>query len=451
MAKYFGTNGVRGLLDLITPDFVSRMCAAFGHWSKCGKIVVARDTRTSGEMLEYAAIAGLLSAGCQVVRLGIAPSPTAEYQVLHQKANGAVVITASHNPPEWNAMKFVDARGIAVSRETGEGIERLFESRSRKAAPWNALRPIVKYPLACEDHANAVRKSVDPSVFKNAKPSLVLDCANGTMAKVGPALFKSLGCRVTTINANMDGTFPGRPGEPTEANIGDLIASVKALGADMGIAWDGDGDRVVFVDEKGKFVIGDRIFSLCADIALREKKGDVVTTVATTNAIRDIAAKYGSKVFYTGIGAPYLSEGVLTHDAVIGGEEVGGVVWPSLHFGKDGLMTAAKIVEAACAKPLSKLIAGLPVYYNSKTKIPCAPERKQRAMHAVAGFAKLAASKGKITTIDGIRVDFKDSWVIVRASGTENYLRIFAEAKTQEKAELLMKEYEAIAVKAAGQ
>ncbi|MDO8339035.1 MAG: phosphoglucosamine mutase [Candidatus Burarchaeum sp.] len=443
MAKYFGTNGARGKLDLLTPEFVSRMCTAFGIWSggKGNNILLARDTRTSGEMLEGAALAGLLSAGCSVTMLGICPSPTVEFSVLKHKASGAVTITASHNPPDWNALKFVDSRSIAVSRERGEEIEKIFEAGPPQAqrAQWNEIQPLHHYATACADHAAAVKAAIDTSLIKRRKPKLVLDCANGTMGQVCPQFFKSLGCEVITLNAQMDGHFPGRPSEPTEANIGELLASVKELGADTGIAWDGDGDRVVFVDETGKFVIGDKIFALSEKIALAQKKGPVVTTVSTTNAIRDIAEKAGCKMHYCRIGAPYISEEMARVGAVVGGEEVGGVVWPSISYGKDGLMTAAKIVEAICRQPLSNLVAGLPSYFNSKTKLPCAPERKYGAVASLAGKLQ---DKGKPTTIDGVRIDFPDdSWVIVRASGTENYIRIFAEAKSQEKANELMQSY----------
>ena len=455
MAKYFGTNGARGKLDLLTPEFVSRMCAAFGIWSggKNSSILLARDTRTSGEMLEGAALAGLLSAGCSVTLLGICPAPTVEFSVLKQKAKGAVTITASHNPPEWNALKFVDSRSIAVSSDRGEAIEKIFESGIAygRRAQWDELKPLRHYANACADHAAAVKASLNTPLIRRRKPKLILDCANGTMGQVAPNFFKSLGCEVVTLNAQMDGHFPGRPSEPTAANIGELLASVRELGADMGIAWDGDGDRVVFVDEKGSFVIGDKIFALSEKITLARKKGPVVTTVSTTNAIRDIAEKAGCKVHYCRIGAPHISEEMARTGAVVGGEEVGGVVWPSISYGKDGLMTAAKIVEAACRQPLSELVAGLPNYFNSKTKLPCAPERKYKAVDAVAAKVKARAG-GKLTTIDGVRADFPDnSWVIVRASGTENYIRIFAEAKTPEKALSLMQQYEKIAKDAVGQ
>jgi phosphomannomutase/phosphoglucomutase len=445
MAKYFGTNGIRGLLDFLTPEFASRMGAAFGTWTKGGKILLARDTRLSGEMLESAVLAGLLSVGCSVTKLGICPSPTVEFMVRKLGASGAITITASHNPPEWNALKFVDSDSIAVSRERGEAIERIFESGKFARAKWSELKTVSNYDHACANHASAILEQVDKSIFKKRRPRIIIDCANGTTGTMAPELFKSLGCEVSTLNAQMDGHFPGRPSEPTEANIADLIASVRELKADMGIAFDGDGDRVVFVDEKGKFVIGDRIFALCEKIALaKAKKGSsIVTTVSTTNAIRDIAEKHGCKVHYCKVGAPYISEEMKRLGAVMGGEEVGGVVWPAISYGKDGLMTAAKIVEAACSKPLSELVASVPKYFNAKTKVSCPSDQKHMS---VAKVAQLSSKDGKVNSIDGMRIDFADnSWVIVRASGTEHYLRVFAEAKSEARAKALMEKYETMA------
>ncbi len=339
----------------------------------------------------------------------------------------------------------MDQRGIALSWERGEEIEAIFKKRSFNRAPWNSLSNPTTLSSACLDHANAVKARLNRKLIRKKHPSLILDCANGTVARIAPDLFKSLGCQVNTLNSQMDGTFPGRPSEPTEANIQDLISSVKSTGADMGIAWDGDGDRVVFIDERGEFVIGDKIFALCVQYALKKRKGDVVTTVATSNAIKDLADSKGVCLYRTKVGAPYISEEILKRGAVIGGEEVGGVVWPSVSYGKDGIMTAAKIVELTCTTPLSELWKSLPVYYNSKTKVQVKPGLKEQAMERVKNSTK---GRGKATFVDGVRIDFSDSWVIIRPSGTENYLRIFAEAKSKQKAESLMKEYAELAQKA---
>jgi len=440
MAKWFGTNGVRRLYSELTPEFVAGLCNAFAEWAGEGKMLVGRDTRVTGGVLEHAVLAGLMSAGNDVVRLGVVPSPLVEWEVRRGGCAGAVIITASHNPPEWNALKFIDGRGIAVSRERGEEIEGIFE-RGRKRAEWKRVGGERGGESAVSDYIGAIVASVNAGAIRRARLRLMLDCANGSACGVGPEVFRRLGCEVEALNAHPDGFFPGRNSEPTEANIQDLIRSVKEAGADAGIAWDGDCDRVVFVDEKGGFVIGDRVFALCAQMKLERERGPIVSTVSTTRAVEDVAKKFGQRVEYCRVGAPYISERMREIGAVLGGEEVGGVIWPEFSWGKDGLYSAAKVVErmAMGGRKLSELVAGLPRYYNAKTKIDVPPEKKAGVIERIAEEMK---PLGKITTIDGARLDLKDGWVIARASGTEDYIRVFAEAKESGRAESLMREWE---------
>ncbi|MEM3030786.1 MAG: phosphoglucosamine mutase [Candidatus Micrarchaeia archaeon] len=439
MAKYFGTNGVRRLYGELTPDFVAGLCNAFAEWAGDGTLLVARDTRVTGEVLEHAVLAGVLSAGNDVVRLGVVPSPLVEWRVRQGGTAGAVIITASHNPPEWNALKFVDGQGMAVSRERGEEIERIFEGK-RKRVEWKEVGGERADASAKGDYIGAVAAGVDAKRIARAGLRVILDCANGTACEVGPRLFRALGCEVETLNAHPDGFFPGRNSEPTEANVQDLVRSVREVGADAGMAWDGDCDRVVMVDERGGYVIGDRVFALCARIKLEKKRGPVVSTVSTTRAVEDIAKKFGQKVTYCRVGAPYISERMREIGAEIGGEEVGGVIWPEHSWGKDGFYSAAKVVErmAVEGKRLSTLVAEVPRYYNAKTKIEVPPEKKAGI---IARISEEMRGLGRLTTIDGARLDLKDEWVIARASGTENYIRVFAEAKSEEKAVALMQEW----------
>lgn len=445
MAKYFGTYGIRGRLDLLTPEFASSMSAAFGTHIGGGKILIGTDTRTSRKMLKSAASAGLLSSGCEVIDLGVVPSPTLEFEVKRMKAAGGVIVTASHNPPDWNALKFVGKDGIGISREKGEAIEKIFEGKKQKAVPWDGIRDAVKYRTAIQDHLSEIRRHIRADAISRRRPFLILDCGNGTAGLSAPYLFRELGCKVITLNSQPDGFFPGRNSEPTEANLKDLISSVKALKADMGIAWDGDADRVIFIDEQGGYVWGDKSFALCAKMALREKKGKVVTTVATSDVVKEVAEKSGGKMEYVKVGAPYIAERMAEKNAVIGGEEVGGVVWPEISWGKDGLMTAAKIVEESCVagRPLSALVASLPAYFNAKGKVDCGGKDKAKILAKIKeAFAK--EKNAKAITIDGVRLSLPDGWVIARASGTENYFRVFAEAKSQARADELLARYKKI-------
>jgi len=441
MAKYFGTNGIRGTIDAVGPELALRAAQAIGAYFGKGKVLVARDHRLTGEVLKNAVLAGLQSAGCEVTDLGIVTSPTAEFMLKKLKADGLIIITASHNPPEYNGLKVIDGKGVSVSRERGEEIEKLIGNV--KLAGWDAIKPVKKHESSVLEHLDAMKKLLHTEKIAKRKPFIILDLGNGTTATIAPQFFKELGCKILTINSHMDGHFPGRPSEPREENIQELIKMVKETKADAGIAWDGDGDRVVFVDEKGNFVVGDKVYALSVLLKLREKKGDVLTTVATSKAVEDVASKFGCKTIYTKVGAPYMGEEMVKGKAVMCGEEVGGVCWPELSLAKDGIFAAAKIVEAMCEKPLFEWLKEIPAYYNVKTRVECDEKGKKSILEGVRKFAK---QKGyKTMDIDGIRITFEDSWVIVRASGTENYIRIFGEAKSKDKAEALVKEYEKLA------
>lgn len=446
MAKYFGTYGIRGKLDTLTPEFALRMCSAFGTYIKGGRVLVGRDARLSGEMLQHAVIAGLLSSACEVLNLGVVPLPTLEFEIKKLSAAGGVMITASHNPPEWNGLKFADRDGIGISREQGEGVERIFESGNFKRAEWSKVRKAKPYTLALEEHADALRKCVEKRHILKESPKVVLDCGNGTASLLAPKLFREFGCKVITLNAQLDGLFSGRNSEPTPQNLQELMGAVVATKAELGIAWDGDADRVIFVDERGSYIYGDKSFALCVDIALRERKGYVITTVATSNAVADVTRERGGLIEYVKVGGPYLSRRAKELNAVIAGEEAGGVLWPDVHLGKDGFITALKILERMCkdGRPLSSLIADMPAYYNSKTKVECAADRK---LAILKKFKEKVREDGRMNDLDGVRIDFDDSWMIVRASGTENLIRIFAEAKSQRKADEILRKYKRISEK----
>ncbi|MBM3229304.1 phosphoglucosamine mutase, partial [Candidatus Parvarchaeota archaeon] len=264
MELSFGTNGVRGTFDRLTPLEAVKFSRAFGQWvqqtlGKKPSIILACDHRLTSPLLHSAALSGLLSSGADVIDIGLAPSPTAELMIHRLGAQGALVVTASHNPPEWNALKFVDWDGVAISRERGGQISKLLQSKGAQSLK---IGRTSAYPGALDAHRQTILNSVDKQVFAGRQLKVVIDCANGTASLVAPYVFGDLGCTVITLNSHIDGTFPGRPSEPTEANLKDLKAAVVASKADLGIAFDGDSDRVIFIDEKGGFVVGDKGFAL---------------------------------------------------------------------------------------------------------------------------------------------------------------------------------------------
>ncbi len=428
----FGTNGIRSTLDGITPDFIVKICASFATWSSAKQVLVARDTRTTGELVEGAVASGLLWGGAQPVLLGVLPTPAVEY-LSKKRGVPSIIITSSHNPPEWVALKFNDEKGVALTKERGREIENIYESRAWKTSTWDRIPKIIRDELAINEYKQVLKKECK-NALKEIK--VIIDCGNGTAGKIAPYVFKELGAKVITLNAQEDGFFPGRNSEPTEQNVGDLIGAVKTMKADLGIAYDGDGDRLALVDDKGNYVLGDKVFAIAVDIILNEMEGDVVTTVATSNIIRDIAAKHGRKVKYVKVGAPYIAEEMEKGGYATGGEEVGGIIWPNAHPGKDGILSSIKITEylASTGKKLSEIVDALPKYENVKIKIPFGNERFGLIRRMQEEFKE----REDAITIDGVRIDFEDGWCIARASGTENYVRVFGEAKTKERAEQLV-------------
>ena len=291
----FGTNGVRGKLDQLAPALAFGLAASFASWSDGRQIAVARDMRLTGPMLHSSVCAGIMSAGKDALDLGLASSPVAEFALAETESAGLIIITASHNTAEWNALKFVDRKGIAVSRERGAQIEKMLAKIP--SVPWDKTGKTTAYPDAASIHSSKALSSVDADKIRKAKLRVVLDFGNGT-SSLSKGLFTSLGCELIALNETIDGAFPGRPSEPTEANLQNLLREVTKQSADFGVAWDGDSDRVVFVDEKGRWIVGDKGFAISARKACEEAKQKekfVVTTVATSRVVEEACAPFGAK------------------------------------------------------------------------------------------------------------------------------------------------------------
>ncbi|NJE06263.1 phosphoglucosamine mutase [Thermococcus sp. M36] len=439
MGKLFGTFGVRGIAnENITPEFALRMGMAFGtmlkrEGRKKPLVVVGRDTRVSGEMLKDALIGGLLSTGCDVIDVGIAPTPAIQWATAHFNADGGAVITASHNPPEYNGIKLLEPNGMGLKKEREAVVEEVFFNEDFDRARWDEIGEVREEDII-RPYIEAIKARVDVGVIKKRRPFVVVDTSNGAGSLTLPYLLRELGCRVVSVNAHPDGHFPARNPEPNEENLREFKEIVKALGADFGVAQDGDADRSVFIDENGRFIQGDKTFALVADAVLRENGGGLlVTTIATSNLLDDIAKRNNAEVMRTKVGDLIVARALLEHNGTIGGEENGGVIFPDFVLGRDGAMTTAKIVEifAKSGKKFSELIDELPKYYQFKTKRKVEGDRKA----IVARVAELAKAEGyTVDTTDGTKVLFPDGWVLVRASGTEPIIRVFSEAKSEEKA-----------------
>jgi phosphomannomutase/phosphoglucomutase len=438
----FGTNGIRGLANKeLTPEMAIKVGYAIGTFFKGGLIIVGYDARTSGPMLAKAVIAGLNSTGCNVLHAGMAPTPTLQYAVKNHKPDGGVIVTASHNPPEYNGIKVMGNDGIEISHEHEIEIEHTYFDENTSFAVWNAIGVTRELPGIIDEYINAVEKHVNVATIARKHYHVLIDGANSVGSLTGPRLARELGCKVTTINANIDGTFPGRPPEPRPENLGDLATMVKASCADLGVAYDGDADRSIFVDEKGKIIMGDQTFALVAKCFLKDNPGEkIVTPLSSSTIIKDIADRYNGQVVWTKIGSVTVAQTMKELRAKLGGEENGGIFYGPHQSVRDGAMTTALILNimARTGKKLSELIEELPEYFIEKAKIECREEIKQEVLQRL-----IEQTKGlKTNTLDGVKIWFKDkSSILIRPSGTEPIYRIYAEAKTNQKTRQLVREY----------
>ncbi len=434
--RLFGTFGVRRTAnDVLTPEFASRLAACYGTQIK-GTVAVGGDTRTSTPMLKEAVKAGLLSSGCDVVDLGILPTPGVQYAV-RKYYDGGVMITASHNPPKYNGLKFLDEFGIGIPDEMDLKIERLYFDAEPDRVPFSEIGQIYHNDKIIDEYVEEAIANVDADAIREAKLKVVVDCGSGAGCFTAPYLIQKLGCDVTTLNCQADGFFPGRDPEPIEENLQELISVVKELGADIGLAHDGDADRTICIDEKGNFVLGDKTFTLVEKQMLKENDGGIiVTTVATSQAIYDVAEEYGGEVIATAVGDLLVARKLKDENGLFGGEENGGLIFPDFVYGRDAVMTVAKILEiiAKEKKALSELVAELPVYYASKMKIECPDDEKEYVMSSIAKEIQ-ETTDFELDLTDGVKILKEDGWVIVRPSGTEPIFRCFAESDSQDKAD----------------
>lgn len=433
---HFGTNGIRKTFDSISPSFIAEMTAAFATWVNKPKVLVTRDTRTTGELVEGAVVSGLLWAGVQPILGGILPTPASEYLAMKRNIP-YIVITSSHNPPNWVALKFGDREGLPLSKETGLEIEEIYNSKSWKTTSWDNIPPVLHDDNLVYEYMNMVKSQGKP--LNGVK--LVIDCGNGTASSIAPYIFRELGAHVITLNCQMDGHFPGRPSEPTPDTLKDLAKTVVSVGAYAGIAYDGDADRLALVDEKGRVLRGDQSFSIGIDIALSQGEGDVATTVASGNVIRDMALKHGRKVKYLKVGSPYIMAEMEKGGYAVGGEESGGIAWMIKEGDrkfpvKDGILSSVKILSHLVSSnlKLSEIVDALPSYVFLKDKVPMGSERFEK----IKSLQERFKDDPNAVVLDGVRINYESGWILIRPSGTENYMRVMVEGNTPEEANQLM-------------
>ncbi len=450
-------SGIRGHVGTdLTPEIVARYAAALGAWSRGGRadrpgtrgaggggrpsLVLGRDSRTSGTMFAQAAAAGLMSVGVDVIDLGIVPTPTVQLAVEHHHSGAGLILTASHNPIEWNALKFVGPDGIFLDDTAGRVVRDLAE-RGPPRANWATIGQVRQDPAAIPRHLDAILAlpEIDVPAIRRRHFKVALDCVRGAGATAIIPLLEQLGCKVHGINLEADGHFP-RPPEPIPENLGDLSRLVRETGAEIGLAVDPDVDRLALVDETGKPIGEDYTLAFAVAAVLdgritAAKIPTVVVNLSTSLVVEDAARSRGARFVRAPVGEANVARAIRDEEALIGGEGNGGVMFPALHIGRDAPLGVALILHllAATGATLSQLVAAAPRYTIVKAKGPRGPELRPLYDRLRQRFPDATADER-----DGLRLSWHDRWLHVRPSGTEPIVRLIAEAPSATDAETLV-------------
>ncbi len=433
-----GISGVRGIVGSdLTPELCVRLGEAFGTYVDGGTVVVGRDTRPSGDMVKHAVFSGLLSAGCQIIDIGIVGTPTAAMMIRDLGADGGIVISASHNTIEWNALKFFRQDGVYLNAAEGRALLDIYYGGHATKVGWRHIKAVKFDETANDRHLKKVLGLIDVEAMRKRKFKVALDCCNGAGCELALAFLREIGAEVEELYCEPHGNFSRNP-EPTAANLTEVCKVVADNNCDIGFAQDADADRIAFVDENGKYIGEEYSLCLAADYILRTNPGPVVTNLSTTRMIEDVAAKYGCEVVRTPVGEVNVAEKMIEINAPAGGEGNGGVIDPRITYGREALTGMALILQymIETGNTLSELVAQIPTYDFVKTKVACSKRVLAPVLERLAG-----EDAERVDTRDGVKLDFENGWVHVRASNTEPIVRIYSEAKTLAQAEQLNMKY----------
>jgi len=421
-------SGVRGVIgDSLSPTLLTRFAQAFGTYLGSGTIVIGRDPRTSGEMVKQAVLAGLLSSGCRVIDVGMCPVPTIQMMVRHYGAQGGLAITASHNPPEWNALKFIGTDGLFLGAASAREMLDIYHQGEYTKVTGNDIRGVETMTGAIDKHIHEIIEKLGPLPVRTKRLRVVLDACNGAGSIVGPRLLQALGAEVFVINDQPNGQFP-RPAEPLPENLGDLCKAVIEHGADVGFAQDMDADRLAIVSNEGKPIGEDYTLVLATLYILGLQRGPVVANLSTTDALDFVAKKFDCPLFRTRIGEANVTERMQSESAVIGGEGNGGVIYPHINFARDSLVGMAIVLHLLAQEdqPLTKILAELPRLHMMKEKLPCPSHKIKDVLRMIREVYK----DSPMDLTDGVKVSLPNGWLHVRGSNTEPIIRLSAEADT---------------------
>lgn len=437
-------SGIRGIVgDGLDPQILVKYISAYAEFIGKGTVVVGRDARITGEMVQSIVTGALTAKGINVVEIGIVPTPTVQFTVKTLKAQGGIAISASHNPNEWNALKLLNKTGQFMTPEENLKLNTIIK-RNEKAGDmfysWDKIGKIRTYPGALKNHVDSVLKlgHINLRAIKRRKFKVLADCVNGAGVYVIPDMLRKMGCQVIEMNCEKTGIFPRLP-EPLPENLKKTMQAVKRHKADLGIVVDPDVDRLVLINEKGEPFGEENTITQAAKFILSKNKGNVVVNLSTTRAVEDVAREAGAKVFRSAVGEANVVKLMKSKKAVIGGEGSGGVIYPALHYGRDALVGVAITLQhlLETGGNMSALQKSLPTYFIVKKKINLGKNNPDK----IIGRLIKKYSSAKSNTVDGLRLDFDDHWVHFRKSNTEPILRIIVEGGNKKKAEHLAGEY----------
>lgn len=429
-------SGVRGIVgDGLTPEVALQFALAYGTHFGPGRIVVGRDSRVTGDLIKYAVWSGLMATGCDVVDVGLTTTPTTALATERAENHGGIIITASHNPREWNALKLLAPDGLFLSPEAGARILERVKQQDFRYAAWDRIGRVIPYSSAPAEHLAAITALplLDIEKIRKRRFKVVVDPCNGAGGTILPDLFELLGAEVIWINREPHGRFPRSP-EPLAANLGELSAAVVAHGADLGVAVDPDVDRLALVSEQGQPLGEEYTLALATELVLTHTPGAVVVNASTSRAIEEIAARHGSKVHYTPVGEIHVATRAREIKAIMAGEGNGGVIYPGLRLGRDAVVGTALVLQLLVERgqPVSVVQAGLPQYVMVKDKITLPFGADARGM--VDRLLRQQVG-GNVDLTDGLKFLYDRAWVHIRASNTEPIIRVIAEAPTAAEAE----------------
>jgi phosphomannomutase len=433
-------SGIRGIVgDGLDPETIVKYTNAYADFIGSGKVVIGRDARITGEMVNQITAGTLLAKGIDVIDIGICPTPTVQFNVKKLKANGGIAISASHNPNEWNALKLLNSTGQFLSPEEYNRMQEYLQNYQPQYKSWEKIGKWTEYPKGIQNHIDAIFDLgiIYVDEIRKRRFKVLVDCVNGAGAYVLPEFLKEFGCEITEMNCEKTGIFPRKP-EPLPENLTETMKKVKETKTDLGIVVDPDVDRLVLITDKGEPFNEENTIVQVVQFVLSRKKGDAVVNLSTTRAVDDVAAKYGCKVFRSPVGEANVVKKMKEVNAIIGGEGSGGVIFPELHYGRDALVGIALTLQHLFdfGKSLSTLKDELPQYFISKKKIDISKDPDELIRKLTTDF-----KDQKINTEDGLRIDFEDHWVHFRKSNTEPIIRIITEAKTKTEAESYSEKY----------